>query len=152
MINKVDVPQNLMGSFKRIARRIPVDLRKDEELIETIVGYLKLGGEKLARQAVDAERQTLELEIIQRKKKAREEALIRAAEARLALKEENSSENRDDDEDDDEDDAEDGGARTPAALPLGSWRRRRPPARLLIRTLRTRRTRWTQHALKDQTL
>jgi hypothetical protein len=48
------------------------------------VAYLKLGGEKLARQAVEAAKQTLDLEVAQRRKKAREEALIRAAEARLA--------------------------------------------------------------------
>ena len=33
MIDKIEVPKNLMGSFKRVARRIPVDLKKDEELI-----------------------------------------------------------------------------------------------------------------------
>ena len=44
MFDTVDVPQNLMGSFKRIARRIPVDLKKDEELMQTVVAYLKLGG------------------------------------------------------------------------------------------------------------
>jgi hypothetical protein len=106
MINTVEVPQELVGSFKRIARRIPVDLKKDEELIKTIVTYLQLGGEKLARQAVDAAKQTLELEIIQRKKKAREEALIRAAEARLAAADENENGDDDDYDDDDDDDDE----------------------------------------------
>lgn len=107
MVNTIDVPQGLMGSFKRIARRIPVDLKKDEELVKTIVAYLQLGGERLARQAVDTARQSLELEIIQRKKKAREEALIRAAEARLAATDEESVKDddyEDVDEDDDDDD------------------------------------------------
>lgn len=105
MINTVEVPQELVGSFKRIARRIPVDLKKDEALLKTIVTYLQLGGEKLARQAVDAAKQTLELEIIQRKKKAREEALIRAAEARLAAADENENGDNDDyDEDNDDED------------------------------------------------
>ncbi len=104
MIDNVEVPKNLMGSFKRVARRIPVDLKKDEELIKTIVAYLQLGGEKLARQAVESAKRTLELEVAQRKKRAREEALIRAAEARLAA----ANEQSDDDEDDDDydDDAE----------------------------------------------
>ena len=107
MIDKVEVPKNLMGSFKRVARRIPVDLKKDEELIKTIVAYLQLGGEKLARQAVVSAKQTLELEVAQRKKKAREEALIRAAEARLAAANEESRADDDDFDDDEDDDSED---------------------------------------------
>jgi hypothetical protein len=107
MVNTIEVPQELMGSFKRIARRIPVDLKKDEELVRTILAYLQLGGEKLARQAIDTARQSLELEIIQRKKKAREEALIRAAEARLAATDEEFVKDDDYDEDDDDDDDDD---------------------------------------------
>jgi hypothetical protein len=91
-----------MGSFKRVARRIPVDLKKDEELIKTIVAYLQLGGEKLARQAVESAKRTLELEVAQRKKRAREEALIRAAEARLAA----ANDQSDEDDDDFDDEAE----------------------------------------------
>jgi len=87
MISNFDVPDELKGSFKRIARRIPVDLRTDEELVKTLLAFLALGGEKLARQAVDSARQTLELEKTQKRKKAREEALIRAAEARQAAAE-----------------------------------------------------------------
>ena len=84
MILNTEVPQDLTGSFKRVARRIPVALGKDEALIQTVVAYLQLGGEKLARQAVEAAKLTLELEVAQRRKKAREDALIRAADARLA--------------------------------------------------------------------
>ena len=87
MLANTDIPEELKGSFKRVARRIPVDLKKDEELIKTVIAFLELGGEKLARQAVDAAKQTLELEKIQKRKKAREEALIRAAEARQAAAE-----------------------------------------------------------------
>jgi hypothetical protein len=104
MIDDIDIPTELIGSYKRVARRIPVELKKDEELIRTIVAYLRLGGEKLARQAVEAAKQTLELEAAQRKKKAREEALIRAAEARLAVKDEESEEDSDDFDDDENDD------------------------------------------------
>lgn len=106
MVNTIEIPPRLMGSFKRIARRIPVDLKKDERLVRTVVAFLQLGGEKLARQAVDTAKQTLELEIIQRKKKAREEALIRAAEARLAAADEDGDEG-DEDFDDGDDDTED---------------------------------------------
>ena len=106
MIDRIEVPKNLMGSFKRVARRIPVGLKNDEDLVKTVVAYLQLGGEKLARQAVEAAKRTLELEVAQRKKKAREEALIRAAEARLAAADAESGESDEDfeDEDDDNDD------------------------------------------------
>ena len=109
MIDQIEVPKDLMGSFKRVSRRIPVDLRKDEALIETVVAYLKLGGEKLARQAVESAKQTHELKVAQRRRKAREEALIRAAEARLAAADEASGKKTDDfdDDDDDDDDGDD---------------------------------------------
>ena len=107
MIDQFDVPQDLMGSFKRVSRRIPVDLKKDEELIKTVVAYLKLGGEKLARQAVESAKQTHELKVAQRRKKAREEALIRAAETRLAAAEEACGKKSDDFDDDDDDDDDD---------------------------------------------
>ena len=101
MIDQIEVPKDLKGSFKRVARRIPVELRKDETLIKTVVDYLQLGGEKLARQAVESAKQTLGLEVAQRRKRARDEALIRAAEARLAAAEESSGDDDDDDDDDD---------------------------------------------------
>ena len=107
MIDQVDVPEHLTGSFKRIARRIPAELKKDEELMRTVVAYLQLGGEKLARQAVEAAKQTQELETAQRKKRAREEALIRAAEARLAAADNESSAEENDFDDDEDDDASD---------------------------------------------
>ena len=107
MIDQIDLPKDLMGSFKRVSRRIPVDLRKDETLVKTVVDYLQLGGEKLARQAVEAAKQTYELEVAQRRKKAREEALIRAAEARLAAIDEASGKKSDDFDDDDDDDDND---------------------------------------------
>jgi phosphopantothenoylcysteine synthetase/decarboxylase len=107
MIDDIEVPKRLMGSFKRVVRRIPVDLKKDEELIRTVLAYLELGGEKLARQAVEAAKQTLELEIAQRRKKSREEALIRAAEARQAAAEEDAEGDDADDDDDDADDDDD---------------------------------------------
>ncbi|MDL2269642.1 hypothetical protein LJC71_07950 [Desulfosarcina sp. OttesenSCG-928-A07] len=100
MLDKFNVPSELAGSLKRIIRRIPVELKKDEELIRTIIAYLELGGERLAGQAVEAAKQTLELEEAQQKKKAREEALIRAAEAKLAT-------DGDDDGDEEEGDGDD---------------------------------------------
>ena len=106
MVDKIEVPKNLMSAFKRVSRRIPVDLKKDEALLSTVVAYLQLGGEKLARQVVVAAKQTLELETAQKRKRAREEALIRAAEARLAAANAESAE-KDDDFDDDDDDTED---------------------------------------------
>jgi hypothetical protein len=107
MIENLEVPKKLVGPFKRVVRRIPVDLRKDEELIRTVLAYLQMGGEKLARQAVETARLSLELEMAEKKKKARDEALIRAAEARLAAANEESSEDEDEDDEDFEESDED---------------------------------------------
>lgn len=108
MTDTIEIPQELQGSFKRMMRRIPIDLRNDRKLIETILAYLKLGGEKLAKQTLQALEETRKAEAAQRKKKAREEALIRAAEARANKEaEESEKEKDDDDDDDDEDDFED---------------------------------------------
>jgi hypothetical protein len=106
MVDKLEVPKNLLSAFKRVSRRIPVDLKKDEALLNTVVAFLHLGGEKLARQVVVAAKQTLELETAQKRKRAREEALIRAAEARLAAANAESAE-KDDDFDDDDDTEDD---------------------------------------------
>lgn len=106
MVDKIEIPKNLMSAFKRVSRRIPVELKKDEVLLNTVVAYLHLGGEKLARQAVVTAKQTLELETAQKRKKAREEALIRAAEARLAAADAESAEDDDDFDDDDTEDDE----------------------------------------------
>lgn len=105
MTTNIDVPQELMGSFKRVSRRIPVDLRKDDQLIQTVIAFLELGGEKLARQAVETAKQTRGLEVAQRRKKAREEALIRAAEARLAAAD---AESEEDEESEEVEEAEEG--------------------------------------------
>lgn len=106
MADNSNVSDSLMGPLKRVVRRLPVELKNDPALIQTIMVYLRLGGEKLARQAGESAAQTHELEVVQRKKKARHEALIRAAEARLAERDEESAANGDDyDQDDDPDDA-----------------------------------------------
>lgn len=103
MITNIDVPNELMGSFKRVARRIPADLKKDEELIKTVVAFLELGGEKLARQAVEAAKHTRDLEVALKRKKAREEALIRAAELRQAAAAAEAKEDGEEEEDSDDD-------------------------------------------------
>ena len=105
MLDIRDIPSELTGSYKRIARRVPAELKKNDVLMQTIVDYLKMGGERLARQAVESAKQTFELDAAERKKRAREEALIRAAEARLAAADEDGDE--DDDDYDDDDDADD---------------------------------------------
>ena len=107
MVDKVDTSDNMTGPFKRVVRRLPVELKKDEELIQTLMAYLQLGGEKLARHASEAARQTHELEMVQRKKRARHDALIRAAEARLAEKGAENTVNDDEFDDDDDDDDDD---------------------------------------------
>ncbi len=86
MLDEITVEKELRGSFKRIVLRIPKKLQKNRYILETAIVYLKLGGEKLARQAIEIFKTANDLEAAQRKRKLRDEALLRAAEARKIKK------------------------------------------------------------------
>lgn len=53
MINDFQVPDEFLGAFRRLVRRMPVELQTDETFIQTLVMYLKLGGEKLASHRIE---------------------------------------------------------------------------------------------------
>jgi hypothetical protein len=56
MIEDFQVPDEFLGAFRRLVRRMPLELQTDEAFLEKLVMYLKLGGEKLARHRVEVER------------------------------------------------------------------------------------------------
>ena len=56
MIDDFQVPDEYLGAFRRLMRRMPVELQTDEAFLETLVMYLKLGGEKLARHRIEVEK------------------------------------------------------------------------------------------------
>lgn len=53
MDEELEVPEDLQWAFKRVVKKIPNDLKCNIELKRTILIYLKLGGEKLAKQRIE---------------------------------------------------------------------------------------------------
>ncbi len=70
MAENLNIPDELQGTFKRLMNRVPEQRRRDSDTQKIVLLYLKLGGEKLAKQHI---------EII--KLRVREEERIKRAEA-----------------------------------------------------------------------
>jgi hypothetical protein len=54
MTDNVNKPDELVATFKRLMGQIPDKFRNDSHTQQVIQLYLKLGGEKLARQYIEA--------------------------------------------------------------------------------------------------
>ncbi|MBI5897557.1 MAG: hypothetical protein HZB24_16605 [Desulfobacterales bacterium] len=91
MGTNVTVPDEFQESFRRLLPHMVAGLRNDPQGLEAIYLYLKLGGEKLARIAIDAYNQTHRLKNAQMQKLRLEEAL-------MAEQMEESEEDEDEDE------------------------------------------------------
>lgn len=97
MQNTFTIPEDLRLPFQRLLPYMSPGLRSDQNGLEAILLYLKLGGEKLARAAIDAYNQTLRLKTAELQKLRLEEAL-------LADRLEDSDDDDDEDEDEEGDD------------------------------------------------
>ena len=53
MTTDLDIPGKLQSTFRRIMKRVPSELKEDAEFQKTLSLYLKIGGEKLARQRIE---------------------------------------------------------------------------------------------------
>ena len=53
MAENLNIPDELQGTFKRLMYRVPEKLRSDSHIQKIIQLYLKLGGEKLAKQHIE---------------------------------------------------------------------------------------------------
>ncbi len=53
MFTELNIPEEILGSFRRIQRSLPEYLKNDTEFLEKILVYLKLGGDKFARQRIE---------------------------------------------------------------------------------------------------
>jgi hypothetical protein len=53
MTEELEIPGDLCATYKRVMRRIPNELRGDNEFLKKILVYLKIGGEKLARLRIE---------------------------------------------------------------------------------------------------
>jgi len=73
MFKELNIPEELIGSFRRIQRALPEYLRNDAEFLKKILAYLKLGGDKLARQSVEILQKQFDQEFLLIKRRFSEE-------------------------------------------------------------------------------
>jgi len=68
MTKTLDVPKDLEKSYKKMLQNVPAELRDDEKVQACLLVYLKLGGEKLARQSIEIAKKRFdeEFQIIKR--------------------------------------------------------------------------------------
>jgi hypothetical protein len=78
---KFDIPEALKPNFQRVYRRVPVELRQNETLIKDLILFLKVGGERLARQQLEVAKNDLKLVKTVQRKERRREAMRRTAAA-----------------------------------------------------------------------
>ena len=71
----IDIPGEYKISFQRLIPYFPLSLRDDPEALESILLFLKVGGEKLARIAIEAFKQNQHLNDAEAQKQLREAAL-----------------------------------------------------------------------------
>jgi hypothetical protein len=92
MSQNFSIPEEYKISFRRILPYLIAPLQKDPKVLESLVLYFKLGGEKMARIVIDALNVTHRIQYAEMVKKMREEAMLR----------ENRNEEGDDETDDDD--------------------------------------------------
>jgi len=100
MDHNITVPDEYKALFQRLIPYFPAALRDDPQGLESILLYLKVGGEKLARIALEAYKQNQRISYAEAQKRLREAALA----ADLASRAEEVADNDDNDDEDAEDD------------------------------------------------
>lgn len=78
---KLEIPEALKPNFQRVYRRVPVELRQHEALLQDLILFLKVGGERLARQHLEVAKNDLKLVKTAQRKERRKEAMRRTAAA-----------------------------------------------------------------------
>lgn len=105
MENEFIVHPEFRESFQRLLPHMITGLRNDPQELEAVYLYLKLGGEKLARVAIEAFNQTHRLKNAQLQRLRLEQSLL--AEQMDARESENEDEDEDGHEDQKSDDEDD---------------------------------------------
>ena len=100
MGQQFSVPEDYKSSFQRLAPYMSASIRNDQKALEAVLLYLKLGGEKLARIALDAFKQNQRLENAETKKKLREAVMLTE---HIDQAEDEKDDDADDEESDDDD-------------------------------------------------
>jgi hypothetical protein len=76
MADQFTVPEEFEISIRRIFPYLTAPLQNDPQVLESLLLYLKLGGEKMALIAIDALNVTQRLQYAEPKKQLREQKLL----------------------------------------------------------------------------
>jgi hypothetical protein len=68
MDQRPDVPEKLRLTYRRLLHRLPPELRDDERQLNTLLVYLKIGGERMARHFIELSRVAFQGKIVFMKK------------------------------------------------------------------------------------
>lgn len=100
MAQQFEIPEEYEIPLRRVLPYLSAALQNDPKVLQALVLYFKLGGEKMARIVIDALNVTHKIQYAEMLKKMREEAMLRGLE--------DDDDASDDDDDEDEDDEGDG--------------------------------------------
>ena len=77
MAQKFNIPEEYEIPFRRILPYLSAPLQNEPKVLESLLLYFKLGGEKMARIVIDALNVTERIQYAEMIKKMREEAMLR---------------------------------------------------------------------------
>lgn len=104
MAEKFSIPEEYEIPFRRLLPYLMAPLQNDPKVLESIVLYYKLGGDKMARVVIDALNATRRLEQAELIKRLKAEAMLKDSSQDDDDDEEKDDENDEDDEKDGDDD------------------------------------------------
>ncbi|GEM_PF-366023 len=108
MSESLIIPPELQGAFHRLMSRVIPENRNDPEIQKSILVYLKLGGESLARHCIEISKKKFPDQTIILKKQFHEAAIDTEEGEEDITDDENAGTDEDDVEDEEEDEFESG--------------------------------------------
>lgn len=99
MVDQLTVPEEYVVLFRRVLPYLAAPLQKNIQVLKSLVLYLKLGGEKMARVAIEAMNVTQRLQDAELKKLLLEQELLNGERLDEMDEEEEEEEDGDDDND-----------------------------------------------------
>ena len=109
MDDRFTVPEEYEISFRRILPYLMAPLQNNSQVLESLLLFLKLGGEKMARIAIDALNVTQRLKDAEVKKQLREQELLNDNDQEDLDDDDDEGDGENEDEDENEDEAVDDG-------------------------------------------
>ena len=103
MAQQFEIPEEYEIPFRRIVPYLSAPLQNDPKVLQALVLYFKLGGEKMARIVIDALNVTHRIEYAEMIKRMREEAMLRDRQDDGAEDEGGDDDEKDDQEEEDDD-------------------------------------------------